>query len=83
MSHQIENVDSIVEYLRSCGLDVIERDDGLIEVEGSKRDDGTVAYVVVDSDDVPEMVGDIYRANTDIEEVFEEYVVERVFYEQD
>lgn len=83
MSYEIANMDSIVEYLRSCGLDVIERDDGLIEVEGSRCADGSVAYLVVDREDVSDIIGGVYRANKDVEDVFDEYVVERVFYEQD
>lgn len=78
-----EDTNGHADYLRACGLDVIEREDGMIEVEGSVREDGKVSYLVVDPDDVSDIIGDIYRANTTVEDVFEQYVENRVFYEKD
>ena len=77
------DADGHADYLRACGLDVIEREDGMIEVEGSVVKDGKVAYLVVDPDDVSNIIGDVYRANTTIEEVFDQYVEERVFREKE
>ena len=83
MLNSIADYDSIAEYLRKeVGKVVIERDDGLLEVEGSTvRRDGEVkqCFIVVAPENVSDLVGQTYHAGTDIEEVMDKYVEERVF----
>lgn len=69
------------EYLESIGFEVEERDDGLIEVlTHSVVDEGRVV-LVIDSEDVGEIVSGVYDYGTSVEDVFDEYVVERRFVE--
>lgn len=82
MTHEIEKHDSVAEYLRSCGLTVEERDDGNLKIRGSvmvKDGKAQRSYLIVDPEDVSDIIGDVYRANKDVEEVFEENVIERQF----
>ena len=74
----IVNTESIEEYLKECGFDVVERDDEYVEFSsGAKTLDGEFIYLVVEPDNVSEMIGDTLRANNSVDDVFEEYVEER------
>jgi hypothetical protein len=78
MDIPVANADSHAEYLRDIGFNVTERDDGLLTIESNTTtDDGEAIYIVVEPEDIPNLVGDIFRANTTAEDVFDEYVVER------
>ena len=72
----------MAEYLRECGLEVDERDDGFLEVVGHTDVyfGKTVQKVlVIDPDNVGNIIGGVYEAGTSVEEVFEENVEERRF----
>lgn len=76
--HEIEQMDGIVEYIESLGYNTTKREGNLVEIEtNTTLDNGKTVYIVVEKDDIPALIGDVYRANTDVIDLLDKYVVER------
>lgn len=76
--HEIEQMDGIVEYIESLGYNTTEKEGNLVEIEtNTTLNDGKTVYIVMEKDDIPALIGDTYRANTDVMELLDKYVVER------
>lgn len=73
------SVDGIAEYLEHCGLKVVRRDDSLIEVKTRRTTEEGDIWLLLSEEDVPDLIGDVYRANTDLQDVFDEYIVDRKY----
>ena len=70
--------DSAVEYLQAIGFDVIERDDGLIEVKSGYSDEDQEIWLVMEPENIPNIY-EVFQANKTKEEVSDEYIEERIF----
>lgn len=73
----IESANDPAEYLENIGMDVTRCGDGTAKVKSGTTEDGKTIYLIVAIDDIPELM-EVYHANTSVEDIFDEYVIDRV-----
>lgn len=68
------------EYLEEIGMDVERLSDGKIRIQGSQTEEGEPIYITVRNEDVFDIIQDVFGAGPhshSVEDVFDEYVIER------